>query len=414
MTLLQIFLLALVVRLLTQLWLDHLNKKEVQRNSEAIPKEFAGVMDDETYAKSVRYTLAKHQFGVFETIVDAVILGVIILCGVLPWFYTVFSEWVGRAAWASAFFLVVVSMLMSVLSLPLEWWSQFKIEAKFGFNRSSLGLWGSDKLKGAVIGLIIGFPLLWLLFKLVDWIGPSWWVWGFVLFFCFQLLMMILYPMLIMPLFNKLTPLPEGSLKDRLMALAESTAFKASTIQVMDGSKRSSHSNAFFTGFGRFRRIVLFDTLIDQLEESELAAVLAHEIGHYKRGHIPKMLMVSSVMTLVTFWLVDYLSRSAWFFEGFGFSEASLPVAFLLFMLLSGLFTFWVSPLFSQLSRKHEYEADSFAVAAVGDQEPMVSSLQKLSEKNLSNLTPHPLYSAFHYSHPTLLERERAIRALPK
>jgi len=269
-----------------------------------------------------------------------------------------------------------------------------------------------DKIKGTVLMFAIGFPLLWALLSLVKWTGPSWWLWGFGLMFGFQLLMLVLYPKLILPLFNKLTPLPEGDLRGRLLALGDRTGFRASTIEVIDGSKRSGHSNAYFTGFGRFRRIVLFDTLIAQLTAEELEAVLAHEIGHYRRGHIPKMIAMSAAMMFGGFGVIAWLARSSWFNRSFGFPEGELAPSFLLFGLLSGLVTFWFSPLMNALSRQHEYEADAFASQAVGGPAAMVGALRKLAQKNLSNLTPHPWFSAFHYSHPTLVEREGALAKL--
>jgi STE24 endopeptidase len=229
-----------------------------------------------------------------------------------------------------------------------------------------------------------------------------WWLWAWGAILAFQLLMLVLAPILILPLFNKFTPLPEGSLRERLLALAERTGFRARGIQVMDGSKRSRHSNAFFTGFGRFRKIVLFDTLIEQLQESELAAVLAHEIGHYKKGHIPKSL-------LAAFYVLAWLARQDWFYRVFGFEPGHLAPAFLLFGLLAGTVTFWLTPLANAWSRRFEYQADAFAARAMGESTSLVGALRKLNEKNLSNLTPHPLFSGFHYSHPTLLERERAL-----
>ena len=277
-------------------------------------------------------------------------------------------------------------------------------------------LWVIDKIKGTLIGFVIGIPLLWLLMNLVGWLEDSWWIYAFAIMMAFQLLMMVLYPMLIMPLFNKLSPLEEGPLKERLMALSDRAGFKAKTIQVIDGSKRSAHSNAYFTGFGKFRRIVLYDTLIEQLDEEALEAVLAHEIGHYKKGHIPKMIVMSAAMMLAAFWIIDSLLHSSAFFEGFGFSPlasgqaGNLGIAMLLFSLIGGLVTFWISPITNTLSRKHEYEADAFARDAVHGWEPLSRALRRLSEKNLSNLNPHPTYSGFHYSHPTLLERERAMR----
>jgi STE24 endopeptidase len=300
-------------------------------------------------------------------------------------------------------------LLLGLPSLPFEWWEQFRLEQKFGFNKSTPGLWVSDKFKGAVLAIAIGFPLLWVLLWVVQWAGATWWIWGFGVMFSFQLMMMILYPKLILPLFNKLTPLPEGDLRSRLLALGERTGFKASTIEVIDGSKRSGHSNAYFTGFGRFRRIVLFDTLIAQLSPEELEAVLAHEIGHYRRGHIPKMIALSAAMMLGGFAVIAWLARSRWFNTAFGFPPGEIAPSFLLFALLSGVVTFWFAPLGNLMSRKFEYEADAFARDAIGGPAAMIGALRKLAQKNLSNLTPHRWFSGFYYSHPTLVEREAAL-----
>jgi STE24 endopeptidase len=256
---------------------------------------------------------------------------------------------------------------------------------------------------------VIGFPLAWGLLALVRWVGSAWWIWGFALIFGFQLLMMVLYPKLILPLFNKLAPLPEGEQRTRLLALADRTGFRAQTIEVMDGSKRSGHSNAFFTGFGRFRRIVLFDTLVAQLAQDELEAVLAHEIGHYKRGHIPKMLAAMAALQLAAFAAVAGLADAPWFNPAFGLPAGALAPTFMVFGLCGGLVTFWFSPLGNFISRKHEYEADAFARDAMGSPAPLVGALRKLAQKNLTNLTPHDLYSAIYYSHPTIIERERAL-----
>jgi STE24 endopeptidase len=266
-----------------------------------------------------------------------------------------------------------------------------------------------DKVKGTLLTFAIGFPLLWALLSLVNWTGASWWIWAFALMGGFQLVMLVVYPRFIMRWFNKFTPLPEGELRTRLMNLAQRTGFHAQSIEVIDGSKRSGHSNAYFEGFGRFRRIILFDTLIAQLTTEELEAVLAHEIGHYRRGHIPKMLLMMWVAMFVSFAVIAWLARSPWFNQSFGFPANALAPSFLLFALLSGLVTFWFSPLMNVLSRKHEYEADAFAREAVGGPAAMVGALRKLAQKNLSNLTPHPWFSAFHYSHPTLVEREAAL-----
>jgi STE24 endopeptidase len=298
---------------------------------------------------------------------------------------------------------------LSLSGLPFDWYAQFRLEQRFGFNTATLRLWCLDRLKGLLLTIVLGYPLLALVLQLVEWAGQSWWLWACAVVLGFELLMVVLAPVLIMPLFNKFTPLPDGSLRKRLLRLAERTGFRARSIHVMDGSKRSRHSNAFFTGFGRFRKIVLFDTLIEQLDEPELAAVLAHEIGHYKKGHIPKMLAWSAVSLLAAFGALAWLTGQEWFLRSFGFEAGNLAPAFLLFGLLSGTLTFWFTPLANLWSRRFEYQADAFAAKAIGEGRSLIGALRKLNEKNLSNLTPHPLYSGFYYSHPALVERERAL-----
>ncbi len=406
---LTIILLLLALRLAAEFCLSLLNRNEVRRHASAPPPAVAEIMSAEKYQQSVAYTLAKGCLGRVELLWGFAVLVAVLTSGVLPWIYAQTSAWSPAGVWDEAAFLLIVGVLLGVPGLPLEWWAQFRLEAKFGFNKSTLGLWISDKLKGLALALVIGGPLLWLLLSLVNWMGATWWLWGFATVFGFQIVMLVAYPKVIIPLFNKLTPLPEGELRDRLLALSERTGFRASTIEVIDGSKRSGHANAYFTGFGRFRRIVLYDTLIAQLTTEELEAVLAHEVGHYKRGHIPRMIAMSAVMMLGAFAAMAWLAQSAWFNPAFGFSVGEIAPAFLLFFLVSEGVTFWLSPLTNLLSRKHEYEADAFAREAVGGPAPLVSALRKLMEKNLGNLTPHPWYSGFHYSHPTIVEREKAL-----
>lgn len=403
----------LLLRLIADLILSALNRAEVQRHAAAPPPAVAAIMDEATYAKSVAYTLEKSRFGVLTEIFDTLVLVLVLFGGVLPLLYSEIVGWGGpESLWTRVLFLLFAGVLLSLPSLPFEWWEQFRLEQKFGFNKSTPGLWIADKLKGVLLMFAIGFPLLWVLLWLVEKVGPTWWIWGFGLMFGFQLLMMILYPKVILPLFNKLTPLPEGELRTRLLALGDRTGFKAKTIEVIDGSKRSGHSNAYFTGFGRFRRIVLFDTLIAQLTPEELEAVLAHEIGHYRRGHIPKMIALSALLMAGGFAVVAWLAQSGWFNAAFHFPETEIAPSFLLFALLSGAVTFWFAPLGNLLSRRYEYQADAFARDAMGGSGPMVGALRKLAQKNLSNLTPHRWFSGFYYSHPTLVEREAALTRL--
>jgi STE24 endopeptidase len=413
-TVLFIFVLLLILKVGTSIVLDRLNLRYAQARAGEVPESFRDFIDLPTYQKSIEYTAAKTRFGVVSNLYDAGVLALVLLLGILPWFYELFSGWFGFGNWGQALVLFLICLVLGIPSIPFDYWSTFKLEERFGFNKSTKKLWVMDKIKGTIIGFAIGYPLLALLIYLVSAAGSLWWLWSFVVFFIFQLIMVVAYPMFIMPLFNKLEPMEEGDLKTRLFTLADRTGFQAQTILVMDGSKRSGHSNAFFSGFGRFRRIVLFDTLIEQMESEQLEAVLAHEIGHYKLGHIPKMMTMAAASSLGMFAVLGWLANAAWFVEAFHFGASAagqiVPVI-LLFMLLSGLVTFWLSPLTSRLSRKHEYEADAFARDAMGSYAPLSQALRKLHKENLSNLTPHPVYSNFHYSHPTLVEREASLRS---
>ena len=398
------------VKLLVDLGLDRLNQRHVAAHADTVPEAFREVVDAETYRRSVDYTLTRGRLGQLETVWETLVLLAVLFSGVLPALWRAWSGRFGAGELATAGFLFVCGVGLSLLSLPFDWYGQFRVESRFGFNTTTPRLWWTDRLKGLLIGAVLLVPLVWLLLKLVGWMGPHWWIWGAGVLVGFQLVMAFVAPIWLLPLFNKFTPLPEGPLRDRLLALAKRTCFQARAIEVMDGSKRSRHSNAFFTGLGRFRKIVLFDTLVEQLSDEELEAVLAHEIGHFRLRHVPKMLLLSSAQVLAGFALLAWLARQEWFYRAFDLPPQPVGLAFLLFILLAGPVMFWVSPLINHWSRRHEYEADAFAAQAVGSPEPLIAALRKLATKNLSNLTPHPLYSAFHYSHPTLLEREAALR----
>ena len=411
MNLFLITLSFIVFKTVVEWILSSLNEKNVRAHQDKIPEAYVEDIDYETYQKSNKYTLTKSSFGKIELIWDA-LYAALTLWILLPLLYNYFQPLLGTSLWGQAGLVLIITSILGLVGIPFELYSQFVIEEKFGFNKSSFGLWVMDKIKGTFVGIVIGLPLLTLLLWFFKSFPDTWWIWGFIAFFGFQLLMMVLYPILILPLFNKLSPLPEGELKERLMDLSERTGFKAKTIQVIDGSKRSGHSNAYFTGFGKFRRIVLYDTLIEQLTPEELEAVLAHEIGHYKMNHIPKMLAVVCVFTLSGFFLIHTLAQSAWFPESFNLpsgSEHGVIPALLLFTMIAGYYTFWISPIMNYWSRKNEYEADDFARDGLQDPMPLIRALRKLQTKNLGNLNPHPLYSAFHYSHPTIQEREASL-----
>ena len=405
-----VVLVMLAVKFIAATCLDILNMRSVRAHSGDIPESFKDFMDFDTYRKGISYTLDKTKFGIFESFCGLIFLSLVLALWILPKMFDLGMDAFGVSVFGQAVTLIAMAVVLSLPDLPFELYSQFVIEQEYGFNNSTIKLWIADKFKSLLVGLVLGAPILTLLLWFSESFKQTWWIWGFIAVAIFQILMIIVYPRFIIPLFNKLEDLPDGELKERLFDLADRGGFKARTIQVIDGSKRSSHSNAYFTGFGKFRRIVLFDTLIEQLDTPELEAVLAHEIGHYKKGHIVKIMAMSFAMTFLTFAIMGYLSNSEWFYLGFGFCEASgFGPVLLMYSLFAGAFTFWLTPIFNIFSRKNEYEADKFAASICGGSESLVSALRKLHKKNLGNLTPHPLYSAFYYSHPTLLERQEAL-----
>jgi STE24 endopeptidase len=409
--------LALILaRWTAELWLSRLNQRHVRARAAQVPPAFQGIIDETTYRRSVDYTLAKSRFSNITDGFDTIMLIAVLFSGVLPWALNALTAQFGVSVWAVAALLFAIGIVLALPGLPFDWYAQFKLEERFGFNTTTMKTWLLDRVKGFLLAALLGYPLLVFILNVIEWTGAHWWLWAWGIVVAFQLLMILIAPALIMPLFNKFAPLPDGTLRERLFALAKRTGFPTRSIDVMDGSKRSRHSNAFFTGFGRFRKIVLFDTLVAQLTEPELEAVLAHEIGHYKKRHVVKLLCVSIVSLLVAFAVIAWLARQEWFYRAFGFepqntfSAAAIVPAMLLFALLAGTISFWLTPLINIWSRKFEYEADAFARRTMDESGSLIGALRKLNEKNLSNLTPHPLYSGFYYSHPTLLERERALQ----
>ena len=390
--------------------LELLNAANVKRHAGKIPEAFEGFMDFPTYSRGAAYTAAKTKYTLAATAFDFVYYCALLASGALASVFGHFVVLFGGGLWAQAFALIASAMLISLPSLPFEFYEQFVIEQKFGFNKSTVKLWVADKIKGALVGVVLCAPILALIFWFARALPNTWWLWGFAAVAAFQLVMVVIYPMFIVPLFNKLQDLPEGELKTALFDLANRGEFRAKKIQVIDGSRRSSHSNAYFTGFGKFRRIVLFDTLIEQLDTPELCAVLAHEIGHYRRGHILKMIFASFAVEFAVFAAMGYIADCGWFYAQFGFEKSwGLGSVLLMYSLFGGAFTFWLSPVSNYFSRRNEYQADAFAASLCGGGASLVSALKKLHKKNLSNLTPHPLYSACNYSHPTLAERMAAL-----
>ena len=410
-----IFLLFFALEFLIEFILNELNLRHVRarRADKQIPDYFRGKLSPADYEKSVEYTLAKGRFQRWSAIYGGLVTLIILFSGLLGFVDELAAQ---VAAWfslgvygQSILFCLAVAVYFAITGLPTDLYSTFVLEAKFGFNKITPALYLTDKVKGLILGLVIGVPFLFVILWLMQATGGFWWIWAFVFVSGFQLLMIVIFPTFIAPWFNKFEPLKEGEFRERILALADQIGFKTREIFSMDGSKRSAHSNAYFTGIGKSKRIVLFDTLLEQMSMEQGLAVLAHEMGHYKMKHIQRMLVVQSIFLLAGLYVLSLLLGFEPLYSAFGLAP-SHHAALVLFSLLSGAVTFYVAPLMNLLSRKHEYEADRFAALTLRDGKPMEEALINLTVKNLSNLTPHPWYSAYHYSHPTPAERISAIR----
>lgn len=413
-----LFLALFAIEFIIEFGLNELNLRYVRARwaGKKIPDFFQQNMSVAEYEKSVEYTLAKGRFQRWVEIYDRLVVLIVLFGGLLPFMDRFSHDFARRFSAISnaqgLIFCFGVALAFSAASLPTDLYSTFKLEARFGFNKTTWKLYLTDKLKGFLLAILIGLPFLWVVLRLMEATGSYWWIWTFFFVSGFELLMVIAYPTLIAPLFNKFEPLPEGELQNRILRLAEQVGFKTNGIFSMDGSKRSAHSNAYFTGIGKAKRIVLFDTLIAQMTIDQGLAVLAHEMGHYKMKHIRRMLVVQIIFLFFGLYILSLLLNYRPLFSAFGLDNPSNAAALVLFSLLAGPATFFLGPLINLLSRKHEYEADRFAVETLRNHRPMEEALINLTVKNLSNLTPHPWYSAYHYSHPTPTERIGAIRAI--
>jgi STE24 endopeptidase len=391
-----------------------LNLRHVKRNARSVPPAFADAVDPATYKRSVSYSLVHGRFGLLAGLVSSAIRLAIVLTGFLGTIDTLVRTLPLHPYLQGVLFIAAVSLLFWLIGLPFSLYSTFSIEARFGFNRTTLRLWVTDLLKGFAISAALGIPVLLALFWFMDRTGRFWWIWAFGAMTAFELVMNVLAPLVIAPLFNKFTPLPDGELRQRIDSLARTLKFRTKGIFVVDSSRRSRHSNAYFTGLGRAKRIVLFDTLVASHAEEEIVSVLAHEIGHEKRNHIKKGLAISLAASLLGFWILSLALPWAPLYQAFGFDQPGYHSLLVLLAFFSGPLTFFLEPLFSLRSRRQEYEADRFAVQGVGSAAGMKAALLRLGKDNLSNLSPHPLYSFIHYSHPTLAERLAALDRFEK
>jgi STE24 endopeptidase len=398
-----LFVVFFALTLGLRFWLANRHVRHVLRHRASVPAEFAPKVPLAAHQKAADYTVAKTRLGLVSLLWGGVVLIGFTLLGGLQALSLALLPVTGPGMLHQMVLVVAFAILSGVLDLPLDWYRQFVLEQRFGFNKMTPGLWFADMAKGALVGAVIGLPLLWVILALMEQSGDLWWLWAWCVWSGFQLLMMVLYPTVIAPMFNKFTPLDDASLKARIEALMARVGFASKGLFVMDGSKRSAHGNAYFSGFGSNKRIVFFDTLLSRLDPHEIEAVLAHELGHFKLRHIIKRIVVLFALSLGFLALLGYLKTQAWFYTGLGvlpmMNASNDGMALILFALVLPIFTFVLSPLNSISSRKHEFEADAFA-AKHTDGSHLVSALVKMYEDNASTLTPDPLYSSFYDSHP--------------
>jgi STE24 endopeptidase len=403
-----IFAFALLASMLVKLWLAQRQVRHVSQHRGAVPAQFAEKISLPAHQKAADYTVANVRLGMVESVVGAVVLVAWTLLGGLQALNQALQHWALSAMVGQLVLLGSVLLIGGLIDLPFSWYRQFVLEQRFGFNRMSLGLWLADLCKGLVLGAAIGLPLAWLVLWLMGQAGSIWWIWAWGVVVVFNFLMIILFPTVIAPWFNKFSPLQNDELKARIEALLKRCGFRSSGVFVMDGSKRSSHGNAYFTGFGAGKRIVFFDTLIERLLPQEVEAVLAHELGHFKLRHIWKRMALSFALTLAFFALLGWLANQVWFYTGLGvlpsLTQPNDALALILFFFALPVFTFLLGPLGSWASRRHEFEADAFAAQQTNGRD-LINALVKLYEDNASTLTPDPVYAQFYYSHPPAATR---------
>ncbi|KMZ12620.1 macromolecule metabolism macromolecule degradation degradation of protein, peptide, glycopeptide [Candidatus Burkholderia humilis] len=403
-----IFVVALVAMVSTKLWLASRQIRYVAAHRNGVPAQFSGTIPLTAHQRAADYTVERTRLTMIEVVTSAVVLVALTLLGGVQALDLAISDWLGRGYAGQIALVASVIAITSLIDLPFDYVRHFVIEEKFGFNRMTKKLFFVDLVKGTVISAVIGGPLLLLVLWLIDRAGAYWWLWTWFVWVAFQLLAMIIYPTFIAPLFNKFEPLKDEALVARITNLMSRTGFAAKGLFVMDGSRRSAHGNAYFTGFGATKRIVFFDTLLARLTGSEIEAVLAHELGHFKRRHVLKLMVVMFGISLAMLALLGWLVQMVWFYEELGVRPSLIGsnngVALVLFMLVLPVFMFFVTPLGSLTSRKNEFEADEFAASQTNPKD-LVNALVKLYEDNASTLTPDPIYTAFYYSHPPASQR---------
>jgi len=402
------FAAALVIGLCVKFWLATRQIRHVARHRGEVPAPFVGTITLAAHQKAADYTVAKTRFGLLEMAWGAAVLLGWTLLGGLDLLNRWLLEALGGGMAQQLALLAAFALIGGLLELPFTLWQTFRLEERFGFNRMTWRLWLGDALKSTLLAAVIGLPIAALILWLMGRAGSLWWLWAWGAFTAWSLLLQLIVPTYIAPLFNKFEPLEDASLKQRVTTLMARCGFAAKGLFVMDGSRRSAHANAYFTGFGASKRVVFYDTLLRQLDAGEVEAVLAHELGHFKHRHILQRMVTVIGMSLAAFALLGWLSQQAWFYAGLGvqpnMAAPNDALALILFMLALPVFGFFVAPVAARLSRKHEFEADAFAVAQTSGRD-LSAALLKLYQDNASTLTPDPVFVSFYYSHPPASER---------
>ena len=405
-----IFLAALALSVATRLWLGARQARHVRAHRDAVPPSFAATISLASHQKAADYTVARGRLGMLDIWIGAALLLALTFGGALQALADVWARIAAPGGILHGVALIVsLVLLLSALDLPLALYRTFVIEARFGFNRMTPALFFADLAKQALISALLGVPLVALVLWLMARMGELWWIWVWFAWAGFNLLVLLIYPTFIAPLFNKFSPLADRDLVARVEALLERCGFRSSGLYVMDGSKRSSHGNAYFTGFGAAKRIVFFDTLLARLAPGEVEAVLAHELGHFRRHHVWKRIAVLFAASFALLWVLGRLIDEPWFYQGLNVSTQSTATALVLFVLVAPVFTFFLNPLLALHSRRHEFEADAYAVSHANAAE-LEQALVKLYQENASTLTPDPIHSAFYDSHPPAATRIARLR----
>ena len=405
------FVVLLVLTTLLKLWLARRHAAYVVANRDRVPERFAGKISLPAHQKAADYTQAKVGLNIISIVIDVAVLLAFTLGGGINWLDQVWRGFLGEGFTSGVAIIASVVIIGGLIDLPLSLYRTFKLEASFGFNKMTLKLFLGDLLKQGLLAVAIGAPIILAALWMMERLGEQWWLYAWVAWSGFNLFLLAVYPTWIAPLFNKFTPLDNADLKGRIERLMSKCGFQSSGLFVMDGSLRSSHGNAYFTGFGKNKRVVFFDTLLNALDGNEIEAVLAHELGHFKRRHVIKRIVLTFVGSFIFLWLLAQLMNAPWFFSGLGVQHQSTALALILFFLALPVFTYLLHPIASYYSRKQEFEADAYA-AQQSDAKDLVSALVKLYKDNASTLTPDPLHSAFYDSHPPAAARiERLLAA---